>query len=691
MERKITYGYAGKSAKKHHRMSIMLCFAVLFAVSLLAAKPVKAVAATGLKIQHNKKTQTYIGTKLTAHLDKKDVDLHHTPGLAFRNRSGELIYMLSAADVFRDGCGISYSYKDRKITLKQYDITVKMTVGSKTAYVNGKKTQLDYPPSLIKFYNVNKTKLYLPAKFVATTYGYTYNYQRISSNRVMIKMTTPDYIRYNEKWNRSRRPVRKLTFDGENVNVSDMYCFVVDNYFYVQAKAFAKEQIGGSYSYKPSTNEVTLKYDGQVLKMVIGKTKATLNGKAITMAKAPKIFYSSKYKKDFVMVPVASVATRLCMNYVYNSKAGACALTRKDEVYFKWEKTEPVVTPDEPETAPGEEGVIEVPEEDEADEGDYVSGTTGERIGNTDVISMDGHFPKENVNIWDSGSTVYVQIIDCKNKVGKESITLLKPYLLKSANLSQNADGYVTLKIVKKSVRTRYNYSVEDGYASIILTNEVFKNGYKIAVDVGHGAYTPGKRTPGLLESLDFNKDGIIDAKKGTQIREHTANVGVGNYAVAALERCGFEVYKSGFGSYDTPLTTRQNNIRNAKSDYSISIHFDAAGSGSSFNSASGIGVYSHANSTNAKNSYSLAKAILNTTKGGTVQKNRGINREHTFAMCNANAMGTKASILLECAFMTNWHEVKTMMANTAYWEETGEEIAKGFCNYLGVEYIAPY
>ena len=40
---------------------------------------------------------------------------------------------------------------------------------------------------------------------------------------------------------------------------------------------------------------------------------------------------------------------------------------------------------------------------------------------------------------------------------------------------------------------------------------------------------------------------------------------------------------------------------------------------------------------------------------------------------------------------MTNWHEVKTMMASTDYWEETGEEIAKGFCNYLGVDYVEPY
>lgn len=690
MERKNTYGHACKTAGNGHRMSIMLCFAVLAVVSLLVAKPVKVDANAGLKIQYNRKDRIYKGTKLRVNLDGKEVNLHNTPGLALKNKSGETIYMLSAGDVFRDGCGISYSYKNRNITLTRYGITVKMKVGSKTAYVNGKKKQLDYPPIFIKFYNVKKTKLYLPAKFVATTYGYSYSYQRTSSTRVTIKMTTPDYIKYDGTWKRSSRPKVKLTFDESSVNVSDLYCLSMDKYFYVQAKAFGKSQIGGTCSYKGSSKAVTLTYGGHTLKMTIGETNAVLDGKKVTMARAPKLVYSGKQKKEFVMVPISSVAVRLGLNYSYISKSKTCALTRKDGTYFQWSEPVQDATTTETETDEGEEGVLDGPEIGELVTDYYVANANGERIGNTDVIVMDGAFSKDNVNISDSGATITVVIVDCENKVGKESITIEKPYLLKSASLSQNSSGDTVLKIVKKSTKTRYSFSTEDGYVSITLTNEAFKNGYKIAVDVGHGANTAGKRTPPILESLDFDKDGIFDAKKGSQIREHTANVGVGNYAVAALERCGFEVYKSGFGSADTPLKTRQANIKNAKSDYSISIHFNAYGNGS-FNSAKGIEVFSHSNSTKAKNSYSLAKAILNTTKGGTAQQNRGVNQGHTFAMCNASAMGTKASILLECAFMTNWNEVKTMMANQDYWEETGEEIAKGFCNYLGVEYIAPY
>lgn len=689
MKKMNTYGHVDKTAGLMKRMSIMLCLIVMLAVDILGGKAVSVDAASKLKIRYCQKTRYYTGTRLSATLDGKGVNMHGTPGLALKNKKGTTIYMLPVADVFKDDCGISYSYKNKKITLKKYGITVKMTLNSKTAYVNGRKTQLEYPPRMIKFYNANKTKLYVPARFVATTFGYGYSYSKTSSTTAKVKLTTPFYIRYDDKWKLYNRTKANLTFDETKVPVSNMNCIVMDDAFYVQARAFAKSQIGGTYRYSPSKGTVTVSYGDKTLSMTIGSKKAQLNGKKITLSRPVRLVLNGKTDVEFVMLPIASVAARLGLNYSYVSKTKTCALTRKDGTYFDWSAPESEVDIIETVTDQGEEGIMEAPSSRLTSTGFYVMDARGERFGKTDVVTVDGLFDEDNVAIQDSGSKIIVKILDCENKVGDKSITLDNPYLLKSAAIKQDKDGDTVLEIVKKRADINYTFSTEDGYVCITLTNEVLKNGYKIAVDVGHGAYTAGKRTPKLLESLDFDKDGVIDAKKGTQIREHTANVGVGNYAVAALERCGFDVYKSGFGSDDTPLKTRQANIKNSKSDYSISIHFNAYGT--SFNSANGIEVFSHQNSSNAKNSYSLAKAILSTTSKGTPQKNRGVNREHTFAMCNASAMGTKGSILLECAFMTNWNEVKKMMASTDYWEETGEEIAKGFCNYLGVDYVDPY
>ena len=70
-----------------------------------------------------------------------------------------------------------------------------------------------------------------------------------------------------------------------------------------------------------------------------------------------------------------------------------------------------------------------------------------------------------------------------------------------------------------------------------------------------------------------------------------------------------------------------------------------------------------------------------------TTQKNRGVKTQ-SLAMCNCSTMGTKASVLIECAFMTNKRESE-LMKTEAFCKECAEEAAKGFCEYIGIKYIA--
>lgn len=213
----------------------------------------------------------------------------------------------------------------------------------------------------------------------------------------------------------------------------------------------------------------------------------------------------------------------------------------------------------------------------------------------------------------------------------------------------------------------------------------------KINVDAGHGSNTAGKRTPPLPSAIDINKDGKDDIKKGEQYREHYANVGVASLLVKELLRCGFGTLQTGFNDGnaaddpDTALADRQRAIAKANCDYSISVHFNAFGDGASFNTAQGVGIYIH--DKYAGQSEKLAQVVLKHLAGGTKQTNRGVTK-YGWAMCNCNAMDTKAAILVELAFMTNEKEATTMMANEAYWKESAQEIARGVCEYTGIKYV---
>lgn len=214
-----------------------------------------------------------------------------------------------------------------------------------------------------------------------------------------------------------------------------------------------------------------------------------------------------------------------------------------------------------------------------------------------------------------------------------------------------------------------------------------------IALDAGHGSQTAGKRTPPVPENLDFENDGVIDVKKGEPLKEHIANVGVCRFLEKEFLRCGFAVLRSGYddgNAYDdadVPITQRQKLIREANASYSVSVHFNAFGDGRSFNSANGISTYIHAREERIRDSERLAWCVQQQLKQGSNQRNRGVNNG-PFGMVNCIGLGTKASVLVELAFMTNEYEAINYVGNSDFWKECAIEICKGFCDYLSVPYI---
>lgn len=196
----------------------------------------------------------------------------------------------------------------------------------------------------------------------------------------------------------------------------------------------------------------------------------------------------------------------------------------------------------------------------------------------------------------------------------------------------------------------------------------------KVAVDAGHGSNTAGKRSP----------DGY---------REHWINVKCADYFDAAMRRCGIETLRVGWNDQnstddpDTALSARQQQIKNAGCDLSVSWHANAHGDGKEYTSAQGIETFIHSDSGKAGDSKALADKVQAYLIQGTKQNNRGVKTQN-LAMCNCSAMGTAASILIETGFMTNAYEEALLKSDT-FCLECAEEAAQGVCDYLGVLYKA--
>ena len=83
--------------------------------------------------------------------------------------------MVSYKDVFKKGLKVKTSYRSSKkrLTFSRNGIKVTLTVGSKNAYVNGKKYRLSVAPTKVTYVRKRTSTILVPAKFLCK--GFYFN------------------------------------------------------------------------------------------------------------------------------------------------------------------------------------------------------------------------------------------------------------------------------------------------------------------------------------------------------------------------------------------------------------------------------------------------------------------------------------------------------------------------------------
>lgn len=185
-----------------------------------------------------------------------------------------------------------------------------------------------------------------------------------------------------------------------------------------------------------------------------------------------------------------------------------------------------------------------------------------------------------------------------------------------------------------------------------------------IALDDPHGWDTAGKRTPKFPD--------------GTFMKENEfGSATIHKLAVMLLHK-GFTVFYTAPTVQDVPLAERVKTANVKSADILISLHANASGTGSEFNSASGVETFCYKFGGQAEK---LARAVHSNLIGGTKQKDRGV-KEGNFAIIRDTLM---PGILVEAAFMTNLEEAKLLMSDK-FRVEVATEIYKGVLQYFAIK-----
>lgn len=184
----------------------------------------------------------------------------------------------------------------------------------------------------------------------------------------------------------------------------------------------------------------------------------------------------------------------------------------------------------------------------------------------------------------------------------------------------------------------------------------------KIAIDAGHGLYTPGKR---CLKSLD-----------SSETREWRLNDRIADKLVKMLEnRCEVMRVDDTSGGTDVSLANRVKKANNWGADFYISIHHDAGIAGGS---GGGTTVYYYSND---KARETLARRLYDCVVGLTGLKGNRSNPviKNGFYVIKNTKM---AALLIENGFMDSKTDVPVILS-----ESHAEKTAQGILNFLVSEF----
>lgn len=421
---------------------------MLALISIVFLIPTGHARAASLTIKYDGKKQTYTGTQAKVTLDGKSVSLGKSPGIIISNTC-----MLPFREVFINKLGAEYTYDSSKgtIVIEQNGIIIQMTINSKTAYVNGVKKTLDVAPKKIKLCDINKTKVYVPARFVAENLGYDYTWVSTSKTSQLISPLKLKYDKNAADFTMYTGIKAQVSCNGSSVNLGNMPGLFVNDTLLVQAKKVFSKTLGAEYSYNSTDRTITLKRNDITIVMTIDSNIAMVNNTPYVMDTEARMMTLKKNNTSYVMVPAAFTAATLGYGYSWNPNTKTAAITRIESDYtaLNWD----------------EELLVSSA---------YMNMVTDVRVShkeNTDILSVTG-ISDLNINITEdrSSTALQIEIFDVYNEISECHKVFTDGIFTNGITVAASANG-ITINLNKNADCSYYTSQSGNTFQLILCEN----------------------------------------------------------------------------------------------------------------------------------------------------------------------------------------------------------------------------
>lgn len=152
---------------------VRITMAFLLVITMLGI-PCKDSQAATVTYRYQKKNYTYKGSVRYATVNGKNVSVTKTPIILLNNHNMAPYYEVLVKSSLK--AKKTYSSKTKVLTITYQNQKIKMTVGKKTAYVNGKKVTLPVAPRNVTYKKSGLSRILVPIKSVCKYLGISYKW-----------------------------------------------------------------------------------------------------------------------------------------------------------------------------------------------------------------------------------------------------------------------------------------------------------------------------------------------------------------------------------------------------------------------------------------------------------------------------------------------------------------------------------
>jgi N-acetylmuramoyl-L-alanine amidase len=311
-------------------LSIFTGFFTGFSAGSSSGPSTVHAASSTVKIKYNGKTHKNKSKKLSVKYNTKTVSKSSYKALVINGS-----YMVPYTDVFKSGvkATCSYSKKTKTIKIKKNGVTIKMQVGSKTAYVDSKKVKLPAAPLSVRYVSKKTTKIMVPVAYVAKALHLTY-----AKDSTGINLGDSLHLSYDGEETYYTGVQGSIYYNHSNYNLSTMPVIKIDGSMYCPAEEVVSDILKLNYTYNATNNTITINNQDLQLELVgqIDSDVVTLNGNEYTLSAPIKIITNLDTQKEVVCIPAASVLKQL--DYTRSWDKTNKYYNIQSKAFFSWKK-----------------------------------------------------------------------------------------------------------------------------------------------------------------------------------------------------------------------------------------------------------------------------------------------------------------------------------------------------------------